>query len=118
LHDGAAEQAFRAWHREERGNAHGAGRLAENRDFARIAAESRYIPLHPFERFDLVEKTQVGDAVAQVDEPFGAYPVTDGHAHDPIAGEPTTVIEGHRSSGVELEHAARDPDHHRQPRGP
>ena len=44
--------------------------------------------LHPFERRDLIEKTQVGEAVTQVDEAFGAHPVTDGDAHDPIAGEP------------------------------
>ena len=92
--------------------------FAEDGDLAGIAAEGPDVLLHPFERGDLVEKAQVGDAVAQVEEAFRAHPVIDGHAHHAIAGEPAAVIEGRRAGGVELEHSTGDPDHHRPPRGP
>jgi hypothetical protein len=42
-------------------------------------AHGPYVLLHPFERGDLVEEARVSDAIAQVEEAFGAHPTIDGH---------------------------------------
>ncbi len=42
--------------------------LAEDRDIAGIAAEGRDVVAHPFERGDLVEQPEIGDAVAKAEE--------------------------------------------------
>jgi hypothetical protein len=45
----------------------------------RVPAQGPDVLLHPFERGDLIEEAQVSDAIAQVEEAFGAHPVIDGH---------------------------------------
>ena len=49
---------------------------------------------------------------SEVEEPLGAGPPVDHHADDAVPGEPAAVVCGRRA---ELEHAALDPHHHRQP---
>src|SRR5262245_46038172 len=80
-----------------------------------IASEQRDVLLYPFERGDLVQETQVRDAVGQVSEAFGTHPVVYRHADNAVAREPAPVVEGCRPGGMELEHTACDPDHHGQP---
>ena len=116
LDDGAAEQPLGARHGEQRADAQRAGGFAEDGDVAGIAAEGGDIVAHPFERRDLVEQAEVGDAVAEVEEAFGADAVVDGHADDAVAGEAAAVVPGAGAGAVILVHAARDPDHHRQVR--
>jgi hypothetical protein len=45
-----------AWHRQQRGDAHGAGRFAKDCDLAGISAEGPDILLHPFECGDLISR--------------------------------------------------------------
>jgi hypothetical protein len=86
---------------QERGHAHRAGGLAEDRDVAGIAAEGRDLVAHPLERGDLVEQALVAgggelgsEARGQVQEPERAQPVVDGDHHDvAAAGERRAVVE-------------------------
>jgi hypothetical protein len=73
LDDGSVEQTLGARHRQRCGDAHGARRLPEDGDFAGVPTQGCYVFLRPFERGDLVEKARVSDAIAQVEEAFGAY---------------------------------------------
>ena len=70
-----------------------------------------FVP-HPLEGRDLVEQPHVGDAVVEVEEALGAGPPVDHDADDAVASEAAAVV---RRRGAELEHAALDPHHHRQP---
>ena len=115
LGDGAPEQPLGTGHGEQRADAHRAGRLAEDGDVAGIAAEGGDVVPHPLEGGDLVEQAEVGVSVAEIEEAVGADPVVDGHADDAVAGETTAVIDRTRT---DLEHAARNPDHDRQPGRP
>ena len=112
LGDGAPEQPLGAGHGQQRADAHRPGRLAEDGDVAGIAAEGGDVLPHPLEGGDLVEQAEVGVSVAEIEEALGADPVVDGHADDAVAGETAAVV-GRTRSG--LEHAAGNPDHHRQP---
>ena len=114
LGDGPPEQALGPGHGQERADAHGAGRLAEDRDVGRVAAEGRDVVAHPLERGDLVEQAEVRIAVGEVEEALGADAVVDRHADDAVAGEAAAVV---GRAGPDLEHAARDPDHDRQAGG-
>lgn len=73
LHDGAVEQSLGARHRKQRGSAHAAGRLSEDGDLEGIAAKGRYVVPHPFERGNLIEQAQIGDAVAQIKEALSTH---------------------------------------------
>src|SRR5262249_23829405 len=70
LHDGAVEETPGAWNGKQRGNAHAAGRFTKNSDLDWIAPEYRNVLPYPFERGDLIEQAQVGDAVAQIKKAF------------------------------------------------
>ena len=113
LEDGAPEQSLGAGHGQQRGNAHRASRLAEHRDVAGIAAESSDVVAHPGQGGDLVKQADVRVFVAGIQEAVGADPVIDRHADDPVSCETAAVVPGRRPGAVELEHAARNPDHHR-----
>ena len=70
--------------REQRADAVGAGRLAEDRDVVGIAAERRDAVAHPLERRDLVEDAGVArtgelvaEQVGEVQEPERPEPVVD-----------------------------------------
>jgi hypothetical protein len=49
LDDGSVEQPLGAWHRQQCGDAHGAGRLPEDGDLAGVPAQGPDVLLHPFE---------------------------------------------------------------------
>jgi len=61
---------------------------------AGVPAQGPDVLLHPFQRSDLIEETQVSNAIAQVEEALGAHSVIDGHARHAVAGEPAAVLEG------------------------
>lgn len=88
MHDSALEQPLGPGHGEERRDAHCTSRRPEHGDFPGITAEYGYVLLHPLERGDLVEETQVGDAIGKVEEAFGAHSVIYAHAHNSVAGKP------------------------------
>ena len=113
LEDGAPEQALGAGHGEQRADAHRAGRLPEDGDVGGVTTEGRDVLAHPREGRDLVEQADVGALVAEVQEPVGPEPPVDDHADDAVAGEPAAVV---RRRGPDLEGAALDPHHDRQPR--
>lgn len=94
FHDRSVEQPLGARHRQQRGDAHGAGRFAEDGHLAGVPAQGPDVLLHPFQRSDLIEETQVSNAIAQVEEALGAHSVIDGHARHAVAGEPAAVLEG------------------------
>ena len=88
LQDGPLEQPAGRRHRKQRGHAHRAGRLAEDRDPFGIAAERGDVVPHPLERGHLVEDAGVaraleplGDAL-EVQEPEHAEAVVDRDDHD------------------------------------
>jgi hypothetical protein len=75
LEDRAVEEPVGAREAKEGGAAHGAGRLAEDRDLAGVAPEGLDLVAHPGERGHLVEETLVpgggqplAEAVAQAQE--------------------------------------------------
>ena len=96
LRDRAPEQPLGAGHGEQGADAHRAGRLAEDGDVAGVTAEGGDVLPHPLQGRDLVEQADVGDAVAQVEEPVGADPLVDGHADDAVAGEVAAVVRRRR----------------------
>jgi hypothetical protein len=100
-------------HGQQRGDAHRASRLAEHRDVGGIAAEGSDVIAHPGQGRDLVEQADVRVFVAGIQEAVGANAVIDRHADDPISCESAAVVPGRCPGAVELEHAARNPDHHR-----
>src|SRR6266852_4742441 len=115
LGDGSVEETRGPGHRHQRGGAHPARRHAKNRDVSGITPEGGDVLLHPAERGDLVEQTEVGDAVPQVEEAVGSQTIVDGDADDAIAGETRAITGGHGSRSVG-KGAPMDPDHDRQPR--
>src|SRR2546425_1055553 len=107
LGDSPVKQPLGTGHGQQRADAHGASRLAEDGDVLWIAAEGS----------DLVEQGAVGVSLAQIEEAVDTDTIIDGHAHDAVAGETTAVIPGRRRRSV-LKGTARDPDHHRLPGRP
>jgi hypothetical protein len=112
LRDRPPEQPLRAGHGEQGADAHRAGRLTEDGDVGGITAEGGDVLPHPLQGRDLVQQADVRDAVAQSEEPFGPWTPVDDHADDAVPGEMTAVV-CHRRA--DLEHAALDPHHDRQP---
>ena len=106
------EESFGPGHGEQGADAHGAGGLAEDCDIAGISPEGGDVLVHPLQGGDLVEQPDVGDAVPEVEEALGAGPPIDHDADDAVPSEVPAVVGGRRA---ELEHAALDPHHHRQP---
>ncbi len=112
LGDDLGEKAARPRHAEQRGHAHRARGLAEDRHVGRVTAEGGDVVPDPFQRRDLVEQAAVGWRVRQQREPVDAEPVVDGDQHDAIPREGMAVV--HRHGGVAIaEGAAMDPDHDR-----
>ena len=62
LQDRASEQAARVRHGHENRNRRGAGRLADDGDVVRIAAEGRDIVAHEAQRRDLIEQSEIAIA--------------------------------------------------------
>ena len=112
LQDRSPEQASGAGHGEQGADAHRSGGLTEDGDVVGVAAEGGDVVPHPLEGGDLVEQTEVRDPVPEVEESLCAGPPVDDDADHAVPGEPTAVV-GRR--GAELEHAALDPHHDRQP---
>ena len=114
------EQAARGRHREQSADAHAAGRFAENRDVARIAAELRDIVADPFERRDLIEHAFVAARrnlsigyVGEADESKWSKSIVNrDDYHVAAAREDRAVVESLRA-GADGEAAAMNPDHHR-----
>src|ERR1700694_3950433 len=115
LGDGPTEETRCLGHRQQRGNAHPARRLAKDRDVRGITPEGGDVLLHPGERGDLIEQTEVSNAVSQVEEAIGSETIVDGDADDSIAGETRAIIGWHGSRSVG-KGATMNPDHDRQPR--
>jgi hypothetical protein len=123
LHDGALEEALRELRGEQDEHVLAAGRLSEDRDVRRVAAEGRDVGLHPLERGDLVERAEVARGVARVaalaqrrvPEPAerAEAVVERHHDHAMQGGQAAAVVEARGADGVA---AAVDPDHHRQAR--
>ena len=109
----APEQTLGARHAQQVADGHGARGLAEHGDAVGVAAEGADVVPHPGERGDLVAQAEVGGvvAVAEVEEPVGARPPVDRHAHHTVAGEAAAVV---APAGGEAEGAARTPHHHRK----
>src|ERR1700736_5427504 len=114
LSDGAAEQAPGARHREQRADAHAAGRFTKDRDVVRVASEGCDVFLHPAKGCDLVKQTEVGVSIAQEEEAVYPQAIVDGDAYHTIAGEATGLIRCYRACPI-CERAPVNPDHHRQP---
>ena len=92
LGDGSAEETSCAGHGHQRGDAHTARRLAKDRDVIGITSEGGDVLLHPGERGDLVEQTEVGNAVPQGEEAVGSQTIVEGDADDSITGETRAII--------------------------
>ena len=80
------EQPLRGGSRQKRHDGRAAGRLAEDRDVARVAAERGDVVAHPLERGHLVEQPRVAAALGRVDpaevqEAEGPESVVDRHDH-------------------------------------
>src|SRR5947209_333615 len=88
----SAEQAIGARHRQERGDAKGASRLAEDSYVTRIAAEGCDVLLHPRERCNLVEQTEIGNTIFQIEEAVRSEAIVDRDTYNSIASEATTII--------------------------
>ena len=112
LQDRPPEQAPGPGHGEQGADAHGPGGLTEDGDVVGVAAERGDVVPHPLEGSDLVEQPQVCDAVPEVEEALCAGSPVDDDAHHAVASEVAAVV---CRRGAELEHAALDPHHHRQP---
>ncbi len=116
LEDRAVEEPVGAREAKEGGAAHGAGRLAEDRDLVGVAAEGLDLVAYPGERGHLVEEALVAgggeplaEAVAQAKEAEGAEPVVDGDDHHvPPPGQGRAVIE-HLGARAQQEGSAVDP---------
>src|SRR6266496_3864408 len=115
LGDGSAEETCCPGHRHQRGDAHPARRLAKDRDVRGITTEGGDVLLHPGECGDLIEQTEVGNAVSQEEEAIGSETIVEGDADDSIAGETRAIIGWHGSRSVG-KGAPMNPDHDRQPR--
>ncbi len=92
LCDRAAEQAFSARHGDERAHAHCARRLAEDRHVAGITTECGNVVAHPGERSDLVEQTEIGASLAELEKAFRTNAVVDAHTYDVVARETAAVV--------------------------
>ena len=112
LGDRPPEQPPGAGHREQRAHAHASGRLAEDGDAPRIASERRDVLPHPLECGDLIEQTEVGGSVTEVEKALGADAVVDGHADGAVTGEAAAIV---GRTGPGLEHAPGNPNHDGQP---
>ncbi len=119
LGDRVREQAGRRGRGHVVAHALAAGRLAEDRDIARVAAERLGVVPHPAQRRLLVLQAVIAAGPAgpfgvqrrQREEAERAEPVVDRHDHSVAGdGERPAVVDAPRSAG---EPAAMDPDHHR-----
>ena len=87
LHDGASEEPSGGGCAEQGGHAEASGRLPEDGDGARIAAEGRDVVPHPAQRGQLVLQAPVPDQPVRIGqvpvtkEAQGTEPVVDGHDH-------------------------------------
>ena len=72
LQDRPPEQPLGAGHREQHADAHRPCGLAEDRHVARVPAEGSDVLPHPLQRRHLIEQAEVGDAVAEIEEPLRA----------------------------------------------
>ena len=119
LCDGTPEQPGGRGRAEQRADAHAAGRLAEDGDVRRVAAEAGDVVAHPPQRLDLVADPvaartgEGGLQVAQVQEAEGAEPVVERHHHDVVEPRQVgAVVPGH-VPGTGHERSAVDPHHDR-----
>src|SRR2546427_6607674 len=92
LGNNSAEQTCGAGHRQQRGDAKGASRLAENGDVIRVAAEGSNVVLHPCEGGNLVEHTKVSDTVIQVEETVCSEAIIDCDTYYSITSEAAAII--------------------------
>jgi hypothetical protein len=87
------------------------GRLADEGDASRVAAEVLDLLLHPPEGGELVEQPSVVRGTLQVGEPLHSHPVLHGDDHDAGPGQRGTVV--HRLRCVpDPVGTAVDPHHH------
>ncbi len=115
------EQSAREGASRQQVGAPGAGRLAEDGDRLRIAAESRDILLHPLQGGDLIEQAEIGGSgvigfpgqFRMREETEHAQAIVDGHHDDTLPGQLFAIVGGHRRSPGG-QRAAVDPHHHRE----
>ena len=115
LQHGAPEQPCGTGHRQQRRDAHGAGRLTHDGDGVRVAAERRDVVAHPLQGRHLVEETEVRRRVGQERETLDAEPVVDRDGDHTVAGEGGAVHQRDRAGAVD-EGPAVDPHEHRETR--
>ena len=77
LRDRPPEQALGARHGQQRGDAHRAGRLTEDRHVDGTPAEGGDVVPHPLQGRHQVEQAEVGDPVPQVQEAVRPHPPVD-----------------------------------------
>jgi hypothetical protein len=113
LCDGATEQPLGTGYGKQHPDADSSGGFAKDGNVVGITAESSDIFLHPLEGGDLIEQTEVGGPVTEIEEAIGSDPVVDGYTDDAIAGKAAAVIPGRRTRRVKFKCSAGNPDHHR-----
>src|SRR5579883_1174137 len=92
LSDAAAKEARSGRHRHQCADAHPASRFAKDGDVVGITAEVGNVFLHPGEGCDLIEHTEVGNAIPKIEEAIGSQAIVDGDADDPVLGEARAII--------------------------
>src|SRR5215211_6871348 len=102
LYNSSSEQPLSAGHRKQRADTESARRLAEDRNVARITAESGDILLHPRECGNLIEQAEIGDSIAKIKKTLGPDTVIDRHADDAVTGKAAAVIPRRGASCVIL----------------
>jgi hypothetical protein len=123
LRDRAGKEAARARRRHHVHDPGGAGRLAEDRDAVRVAAERRDVAPDPAERRGHVEQAVVagagpagfGGQLRMGHEPERPQPVVERDEHDALARQ-VAPHEDRIAARALLKRATVEPDHHRPAR--
>src|SRR5579875_132716 len=113
LGNSATEKPLGTRHREQGTDTHTASRFTRDGDIVGVATKGGTVLLHPQQGRDLIEQSQVDDAIAESKKAIDAEAVVDGHADDPVTGKARTVI-GRNSSRAIGKGTAVYPDEHRQ----
>ena len=92
LGDRALEQALRRRHAHQQHHALRAGRLARQRDLARVAPEGGDVALNPLQRRHRIQQPAVGRHPWHVHEPIDAHAVVHGDHDDALARKGTAVV--------------------------
>ena len=117
LHDRAREEAPRRGHREERAEAPGPGRLAEDGDARRVAAEGAISRATKRSAASWSWSPKFAPPGTEVEEAERADAVVEGHHDDvAVAGEARAVVERDAARPAD-ERAAVEPHQHRAPAG-